>query len=214
MGPVRNLTRLIEKSGGIVVDVDFNTDALSAIYRCTPGLPVMFFVNGSHPGDRCRFSLAHELGHAIMHRDRATEDERVEKQADTFAGEFLIPAKWLVDRIKAPITVSMLAELKQEGGVSIQMLARQCMNAGLISPRRYQNIMIELSRRGWRRCEPINVPRENAEVFGSMIRSLRAECGFSHDELLGLLMVQGGSEFEEWLALRHFGPTLKFTSME
>ncbi|MEM1186488.1 MAG: XRE family transcriptional regulator [Planctomycetota bacterium] len=187
-GPVKTPSRVIERSGGIVVEARFLTDAVSAIYRLTPELPPMFFINYVHPGDRTRFSLAHELGHAVMHRHIGADDDRVEQQADAFAGEFLVPRDWLVDRVRSAVTVSLLCDLKQETGFSIAMLARQTANAGLISPRRFQNIMIELSKRGWRTREPIDVPRETPELFRGMVGSLRHDLGYQQAEIEHVLL--------------------------
>ncbi|WP_246430558.1 ImmA/IrrE family metallo-endopeptidase [Streptomyces rectiverticillatus] len=50
----------------------------------------MFLLNSTVPGDRFRFSLAHELGHVVMHTGPG--DPRLqEQQADQFAAEFLMP---------------------------------------------------------------------------------------------------------------------------
>ena len=45
-------------------------------------------MNSDMPGDRHRFNLAHELGHALMHRHSTGE---CESEANRFAAEFLMP---------------------------------------------------------------------------------------------------------------------------
>ena len=47
-----------------------------------------FFVNAAHSGDRQLFSLAHEIGHMVLH---AYPEQEQEDQADRFASEFLMP---------------------------------------------------------------------------------------------------------------------------
>jgi hypothetical protein len=47
-------------------------------------------VNSDHPLVRQRFTVAHELGHVVMHSSHGTDDES-ERQADVFAGALLIP---------------------------------------------------------------------------------------------------------------------------
>lgn len=46
------------------------------------------------PNDRKRFTLAHELGHIVMHlrsEDFDKPEEEKEKEANLFAAEFLLP---------------------------------------------------------------------------------------------------------------------------
>jgi Zn-dependent peptidase ImmA (M78 family) len=43
---------------------------------------------------RQRFTIAHELGHFVMHSSHGTDDES-ERQADVFAGALLIPRDFL-----------------------------------------------------------------------------------------------------------------------
>ena len=75
-GPVKNLTRVIEDAGGIVTLVPFGTPKIAGVSRWVPGLPPMFFLNEDIPGDRQRLTLAHELGHVVMHRVPTPEGER------------------------------------------------------------------------------------------------------------------------------------------
>ena len=49
-GPVRDLTRAVEDSGGIVVRCDFGTRLVDAVSRWVPGMPPLFFLNeGLYP---------------------------------------------------------------------------------------------------------------------------------------------------------------------
>jgi hypothetical protein len=47
-------------------------------------------VNSDQPLVRQRFTIAHELGHFVMHSSHGTDDDS-ERQADVFAGALLIP---------------------------------------------------------------------------------------------------------------------------
>lgn len=58
----------------------------------------MIVVNTQHPKERQRFSIAHELGHFCLHRDlqpaflhHAKHRNRLEREADKFAAELLMP---------------------------------------------------------------------------------------------------------------------------
>ena len=85
-GTVRKLMRAIEEAGGIVVKLPFATRDIDAISQWPSDMPPLFLVNSVSPPDRLRFSLAHELGHMVMHR---AATETMELEADRFAS-----AKW------------------------------------------------------------------------------------------------------------------------
>ena len=67
-GPIANLIEIIEANGGIVVMFDFQTKKIDGLSLHIEDLPPIFYLNNSIPGDRLRFTLAHELGHIVMHQ--------------------------------------------------------------------------------------------------------------------------------------------------
>jgi hypothetical protein len=90
-GPISNMVSLLEAVGVIVVNRTLFTDAQDAVStwpRDGLGPPLMLVNLGLAP-DRERFTMAHELGHLIMH---ALPEDDQETQADRFASEFLAPA--------------------------------------------------------------------------------------------------------------------------
>jgi transcriptional regulator with XRE-family HTH domain len=87
-GPVNNLTRAIEDAGGVIMRCDFGTRDVDAVSQWVPDSPPLFLVNSRIPTDRCRWTLAHELGHIVMHQIPTTN---MEQEADRFAAEFLTP---------------------------------------------------------------------------------------------------------------------------
>src|SRR5690606_3432814 len=66
-GPLDNITTLLESAGVIVIEHDFGSDKIDATSIRREGMPPLIFVRDSLPGDRLRFTLAHELGHLVMH---------------------------------------------------------------------------------------------------------------------------------------------------
>src|SRR5690625_25682 len=66
-GPIGNLTRVLEGSGIIVVHTDFGTPEQDGMTFQAPEVPPIIFVNKDLPPDRLRFTIAHELGHIVMH---------------------------------------------------------------------------------------------------------------------------------------------------
>jgi Zn-dependent peptidase ImmA (M78 family) len=79
-GPVESVTELIEDAGAFVIQIGFKTNLLDALSFRLPGLPPLIFMNSEMPGDRYRYTLAHELAHLILHNQPET-DESMESQA-------------------------------------------------------------------------------------------------------------------------------------
>ena len=80
-GPIPNMVDLIEGNGGVIVPCDFGTDLLDAMSQRIDGLPVLIFANINAPADRLRHTLAHELGHMILHTTIVKDDEAMEDEA-------------------------------------------------------------------------------------------------------------------------------------
>ncbi len=90
-GPVPDIVAVLEHAGALVITRDLDSDLLDAVSQWAEGGQPLLLVNTRAPGDRRRFSLAHELGHLVMHDEPGTGSTQ-EKQADAFAAEFLMPA--------------------------------------------------------------------------------------------------------------------------
>jgi len=76
-GPVDDLISVIEAAGGTVVVRDLDTADLDAVSQWADHAPPLFLLNSTAPGDRFRFSLAHELGHVVMHTEPGNGRGRV-----------------------------------------------------------------------------------------------------------------------------------------
>ena len=107
---------------------------------------------------RQRFSLAHELGHIILHhywteQDFIDNQDSAERQADMFASAFLMPA----DSFRHSVYKKDLAgalQLKDQWKTSVASICRRMKDVNLISESRYRDLNIEISRKGWKRSEP------------------------------------------------------------
>ena len=194
-GPIENLTKLVERGGAIVIQIDFDTNLLDAVSIRLPGMPPLIFMNSRMPGDRLRFSLAHELAHLILHNHPDT-DENMEVEADEFAAEFLMPMKEIRPQISYP-SLGKLARVKAHWKVSIKSLIVQAHRLKLITPRQYTGLNVNYSKAGYgRNGEPYPIPIEIPSTMVSMIRYHLNELGYSVDELAELLLLES-KEFTE-----------------
>jgi hypothetical protein len=131
-------------------------------------------VAGEAPGDRLRFSVAHELGHLILHREHGESEKEMDDEADRFASEFLLPEEPMRHELIPPITLTGLAQLKPRWKVSIQALIRRARDLEIITERQYKYLFQKLSKHGWRKQEPANlaVPVEKPRAIRQMAELL------------------------------------------
>jgi Zn-dependent peptidase ImmA (M78 family) len=118
--------------------------------------PVIVVIAGA-PGDRLRFNLAHELGHLVMHQTIRDDLSELEREANLFAAELLMPESALRQEIVPPVTLPTLSALKLRWRVSVQALIRRAYDLEIITVRQYKYLMHQLTERGWRLQEPINL---------------------------------------------------------
>lgn len=166
-GPVKNVVRVIEDAGGIVVRFPFKTKLVDAVSRWIPGLPPMFFVNEGIPPDRERMSLCHEIGHLVMHQSVRPE---IEEEANCFAAAFLMPDDEIRPHL-ADLSVHKLASLKSLWRVSMQALVYRAQELSVIGRGKAQYLWIQLSRLGYRTREPaeLDPPREEPSTLKQLI---------------------------------------------
>lgn len=181
-GPIDNLTNILERNGLLIVETDlFNekTDALSTI--SDKGAHIIY-LNERMPNDRQRYSLAHELGHMIMHFDIPSDSENVEPEADRFASEFLMPEKEIKNSLRN-LNFNKLGDLKRYWKVSMRSLVRRAKDLGLLDQQEYRNFQINFSRRGMAKSEPIPLPEEKPFVLNKIIKLHLSELDYSEEEL-------------------------------
>lgn len=179
-GPVRDLTATIESAGGIVIALDFGTPKADAAHQWPAGRPAFFFVNTTAPGDRLRFSLAHELGHAVLHHTPTADPE---DEANLFAGELLMPAREIKPMLARGLTFDALADLKRHWHVSMAALIMRAYQLRAITDRQRRSWFQRLSQRGWRTREPVEIPREEPRVLRQVLELHVRDHGYGIAEL-------------------------------
>ena len=193
-GPVFSVTRTIEGNGGIIVAHRFD-NRIDGFGCRTPGLPPVFHLNRDLPPDRWRWTLAHEIGHMVMHSEVSNPDKEAEEQAHRFAGEFLAPAHEIEPQLRR-LSMTKLAPLKMEWKVSMQALVMRARDLGAIDTRQHKSLMVQLSKNGYRTREPVNLdpPVEQPTLLFDLVQYFEQSMEFSRAELLALLNI-GETDF-------------------
>lgn len=176
--PIPDLIAVLETNGVRVFMIDADTgkkfDGLAANVN---GMPIV--VVGRHwPGDRQRFTLAHELGH-LMLETRLADDLDEEIACNRFAAAFLFPRASVLQELgehRNAIELKELGLLKHEFGLSMTGILYRARELGIISAA-YLAEQIKLFRsKGWDRKEPgPDYPPQLAHIFEQLVFHALAE---------------------------------------
>lgn len=167
--PLPNLVQLCESRGIRVYSLPPVADAVDAYSMWRAGTPYVFLARCKSP-ERIRFDLAHEIGHLVLHDGESCETAALEREADSFASEFLIPAASIVEYLSPTPTVQNILTVRNQFKVSAMALAMAAHKTGRISDWNYRQICIDLSTRGFRSSEPGGMPNyEMSRVFPQVL---------------------------------------------
>lgn len=185
-GPIHNLVSVIEAARGIIIPLHFESRLVDATSCWPQGMPPIIFYGLDFPMDRVRFSMAHELGHIVMHQDSPNPYQEV--QADQFAAEFLMPEKdirpYLTD-----IDLPKSATLKPYWKVSMAALLKRAKDVGAITDRHAKTLWIEMGKAGYRMREPLelDLPPEKPRLMEEIIGVYCDQMDYSVTDLAKLL---------------------------
>jgi Zn-dependent peptidase ImmA (M78 family)/transcriptional regulator with XRE-family HTH domain len=170
--PIPNLVNVLERGGVLILALPKTAtfarqDAFSAWTMGSPSQPVIV-VTSHPPGERQQFSVAHEVGHLVMHHPPQGAIHVMEEQADQFASELLMPRAGIMNEFRAPINLSRLLQLKSRWHVSVQALARRARDLGVIADGEYRYLNQQISARGWKKQEPGSFPATRPRAVKKM----------------------------------------------
>jgi Zn-dependent peptidase ImmA (M78 family) len=191
-GPIRNLVDVVEAAGGVVVLLDLGTPKIDAVSQRVSGLPPFFFLDRSKPADRCRWTLAHEIGHIVMHQ---TPSANAEEEADKFASEFLMPSTEIRPELDN-LTIPKAASAKLRWRASMQAIIRKAKDTQAISQRQYESLCVRISQLGYRKNEPNPIAPERPTMLRKIIDLHLSNCGYSVADL-SASMLSLEDEFRE-----------------
>ena len=172
--PVTHLINKLEKNGVLVLALPYQIerhDAFSVWADTEPRKPVIV-LTGGWPGDRQRFTVSHELAHLVLHRTITAQPSVMDEQADEFASEFLLPEQAMRRDLCSPLTLTVLAELKAQWGVSIQALMRRAEALGIVTEGQRKYLEKQLVKRNWIRDEPVKIEPEKPRLLMKLAESL------------------------------------------
>ncbi|WP_433612588.1 helix-turn-helix domain-containing protein [Dactylosporangium sp. CA-139114] len=179
--PVPHVTRLLEAHGIIVLTLPDMSDRVDAFSHWYGQRPFVFASPAKNDKARSRMDAAHELGHLLLHHDAEPGSQILERQATTFASQFLAPTSRLRDELPGRLDFDRLHELKRRWGMSLKALIYRGHAMGVYRDHTYRRGMSLLAE--WGFPEPGDLgPRESPSAIGRAVRLL-ASRGVHLDDL-------------------------------
>lgn len=180
--PIKNMMNCLE-SNGIVVS-SFNCDAANGSHKIdgftqqikTDNNTYAYCViveNNKESWTRKNFSIAHELGHIILHSNEnfteltKSEQNEIENEANAFASAFLLPKdEFKKDMLKVN-SLRDYTVLKEKWFVSIGAMMIRAKQLGIITPDQYLRLIKSYSYHNYRKNEPLDnvIPIQRPSLF-------------------------------------------------
>ena len=209
--PITDLTDTLEEKGirvfhsKILHDEKF--DGLAASVNNIP----IIVVGSQWPGDRQRFTLAHELGHLILDR-RISKNLDIERAANRFAGAFLVPSDEAIKELGQKrnwLEPIELCVLKKTYGLSMQAWLYRASDLGIINRSSSRKMWDYFTHKGWRKTEPgEQYPPEEPKLFIQMVFHACGEELINESKAAELL----GKSLSEFRSIRSVGSCVNASS--
>jgi Zn-dependent peptidase ImmA (M78 family)/DNA-binding transcriptional regulator YiaG len=185
-GPIRDLTKILEEAGIIIIPFEFGTRKIDACSEWVAGHPVIF-INKFITASRLRHTLSHELGHLVMHKFITDE---CEEQANIFTAEFNLPESE-IKRELIPMNLDRLARLKLKWKSSMAAILYRAEDLGVISPRTARYHWMLMRRYRYHESEPHEdmMPVEKPTALGELLDVFTNSLKFTKEELIGFLNI-------------------------
>ena len=180
-GPIGNLMVEIQKNGIHVSKISLRMQKIDAFSVWMNNNPYIFLNDDKNTNARIRFDIAHELGHLLMHADYYTSDdfekvtikEKLEDEANRFAGAFLMP-KETFEKDVFSSSIDHFIQLKYKWKASIASMIYRCDNLGILSDNQIKYLKDQMTKRSYWRKEPLDneIPVEKPFVCKQAINLL------------------------------------------
>jgi Zn-dependent peptidase ImmA (M78 family) len=166
------MVRLLEAKGVRVFSLAEECLEVDAFSFWRGNRPLVF-LNTMKSAEHSRFDAAHELGHLVLHPHGQPNGRQAEREANTFAGAFLMPRSSLLAYAPRSATLPDLIRAKSIWKVSPAALAYRMREAGILSEWYYRALCVEIQKFGYRQVEPNGQPRELSLVLEKVFAELR-----------------------------------------
>lgn len=167
--PISNMVQLLESKGVRVLALTRQVHEIDAFCVVRDHAPYVF-LNTGKSGERQRFDAAHELGHLVLHEDRAAGDSRQrEAEANHFAAAFLMPRSAIATQAMAGASVGRILAARRFWAVSAMAMTHRLHELGLLTDWQYRSTCMQLSDQGYRSAEPDGIVPETSQLLRKVL---------------------------------------------
>lgn len=196
VNPILDLAGTLEERGiKIFQSNELHDGKFDGLAASVNGVPVIV-IGGDWPGDRQRFTMAHELGHLVL-QDRLNAKLDEEKAANRFAGAFIVPDSEVykeLARKRTWLEPRELCVLKKAYGLSMAGWNHRAKDLGILNDVNYLRLVKYFRSHGWHKVEPCDeYPREEPQLFIQLVFHALAEDFISESkaaELMGISLTK------------------------
>lgn len=160
-GPCADVVALLERVGFVVGSIEMGTSKLDGLCSwAADDRPHILLATDKMSFPRRQMDAAHEMAHAILHRD-VTEVELkqnlkdIETQAFRLASAFLLPSTTYPFEVPRP-SLAALQTLKERWRVSIKAQIKRLADLEIIPEHHTTQLYKLYSAKGWTKEEPLD----------------------------------------------------------
>lgn len=154
-GPIENITELLERNGIFIFQVARNKNDIYAYSQIINEQPYIVINKSNISAVRHRYSLAHELGHIILHNNAEKVTEKLENEADQFAYAFLMPEEEFANTLLGD-KLDYFVQMKRLWKVPIATLIKRAEEIDLIDQDGIARLKNQYVLKRWIRKEPLD----------------------------------------------------------
>lgn len=173
----------VEKAGIYVFKKAFKQSEISGFCLADSHYPLIY-LNNKTSFTRQTFTIFHELAHIALgtsgicavdsayvsdlrQRERVTEE-----RCDSFAAELLVPSKSFEEFSLQNVTDAALASVARHFRVSPAVIARKCLDTGLISRTEYSELMRKYFPDNWREHKKPDEGESSGNYYNTQLQYL------------------------------------------
>lgn len=182
-GPCIDVVALLERIGIVVATIEMGTAKLDGLcsWSAAEDRPHILLATDKMSFPRRQMDAAHELAHAVLHKDVSDLDlkkdlKEIETQAFRLASAFLMPSTTYPHEVTRPSLAALLA-LKERWRVSVKAQIKRLTDLELVSFDHAIDLYKLYSAKGWSREEPLDraweipEPRNIGDALHAIVNS-------------------------------------------
>lgn len=201
--PISNLIDVLQQHGMVVTKLEIGSKKVDGFSIWKNEIPYIFVGSDKDSAVRLRFSIAHELGHLILHKDLTAEElesekELIENQANMFAAAFLLPREEF-NREMISSSIDSFILIKKKWKVSLSTMIKRAQDTGMLTENQIRYLNSQMIKYGYYRREPMDdeIVCEKPYLFKQAFEILVDNNIISKESLLETL----GIKMEEAISL-------------